>query len=223
MNTIHPAVRGRNIRKLRKRSNTSAARLHKPLSLSLLKSSSRASSTTGVAAADPIPPNASTADQRTEKSWSLPMGVSANLCDAIAKIAGEDAKPADNLVIRLTAARNRPLAIALPEEISFPGDRIPIIREAARILKAVAPTEDQEIQGYVVKLQAKDDGGIATLSTFIDGQPRKVAISLPDAEHKKAIQAYEQRTEIRCRGELTKSGQLWSLQDPGRVTLLADE
>jgi hypothetical protein len=124
---------------------------------------------------------------------------------------------------RREAGERHQQLVPLPEVISFPGDRIPIIREAARILKAVAPSEDQGIQGYVVKLQAKDDGGIATVSTFIDGQPRKVTIALPDAEHKKAIQAYDQRTEIRCRGVLTKSGQLWSLQEPGRVTILADE
>lgn len=154
---------------------------------------------------------------------SVSQGVSANLCDAVANIGGEDCRPEDALVFRLTPARNRPLAVDLPVSVSFPGDRIAIIREAARVLKATAPLEDQEIQGYVVKLQSRDDGGIATVSAVIDGQARKVTVALPHAEHTKAILAYEKRTEIVCRGDLTRSGQLWTLFNPGRIELLSDE
>lgn len=154
---------------------------------------------------------------------SVALGVSANLCEAVAKIVGEESKPTESLAIRLSPARNRPLSQPLPERIVFPGDRIPIIREAGRLLKAYAPADPQEIQGVVVKLQSRGDGGIATVATFIDGLPRKVTIELPDADHKKAILAYEKRTEILCRGTLTKSGQLWSLLRPGPVTEIVDE
>lgn len=99
---------------------------------------------------------------------------------------------------------------------------MPIIQEAARVLKATAPIEDQEIQGYVVKLQQRETGGIATVTTVLEGQSRKVTIELPEEDHKNAIEAYEKRTEIVCRGRLTKSGQLWTLKEPGRIHLVAE-
>jgi hypothetical protein len=144
-------------------------------------------------------------------------GVSANLCEAVVQIVGKNPKPHEALTVLLTPAKNRPLSAPLPEQLTIPGDRIPIIGEAGRVLKAHAPSEPEDVRGVVVKLQSMTDGGIATVATFIDGQPRKVAITLPDAEHKKAISAYDQRAEIICRGVLTRTGQLWSLHQPGPV------
>lgn len=150
-------------------------------------------------------------------------GVSANLCQALAGMNTANPQPVDQLRFGFTWARSRPFDSAPPREVCFRAESFPIIAEAARVLKAVAPQDDQEIQGYVVKLQQRDDGGVASVATFLDGQPRKVAISLTAEDHKRAIDAYDKRIEIRCRGNLTKSGQLWTLQDPGRVYLVADD
>lgn len=154
---------------------------------------------------------------------AIQQGVSANLCEACANVLGLEARPGESLGIHLTPARNRPIAAHIPPSVLIPAERVPVIREAARVLKANAPLEAQEIRGYVVKLQARDQGGIATISTYIDGQPRKVAVTLSEEEHKKAIQAYEQRAEILCRGDLTRAGQLWSLSNPSPITILNDD
>jgi hypothetical protein len=153
-------------------------------------------------------------------------GVSANLCAAVARIAGEESQIKDQLIVRMTPAKTRPMPVEIPQIITFPGDRIPIIREAARILKDIAPQEEQRIKGYVIKLQTTDEkalpAGPVTISTVIEGRQRKVTIVLPQEEHAKAIQAYRDGAEIACRGTLKKTGQHWSLQDPGKITILSE-
>jgi hypothetical protein len=150
-------------------------------------------------------------------------GVSANLCQALVNMNATNPQPVDQLRFGFTWARSRPNVTSAVNEVSFRAETFPIIAEAARVLKAVAPQEDQEIQGYVVKLQQRDDGGVASVATVIDGQPRKVKISLIAEDHQRAIVAYDRRVEVRCRGNLIKNGQLWSLKEPGRVYLVADD
>jgi hypothetical protein len=149
-------------------------------------------------------------------------GVSANLCNALVGMVDENAQPTDQLQFRFTWARTRPIEPALSPQVCFEAETIPVIREAARVLKATEPIEDQEILGYVIKLQQRNSGGLATVATVIDGQPRKVTIELPEVEHKLAIEAYEKRIEFSCRGLLTRAGQLWALKEPSRVRLVDD-
>lgn len=153
---------------------------------------------------------------------AIPQGVSANLCSALVGMGTENPQPTDQLRFGFTWARTRPIDSQAPQEVIFRAETIPIIQEAARVLKATAPMEDQEIEGYVVKLQQRDPGGIATVATVIEGQQRKVTIELPEDDHLRAIEAYEKRILISCRGRLTKFGQLYSLKEPGRVHLLAE-
>lgn len=152
----------------------------------------------------------------------IQQGVSANLCNALVGMHSENAQPNDQLRFGFTWARTRPIDTPIPRDVTFRAETFSIIKEAARVLKATDPMDDQEIQGYVVKLQQREPGGIATVTTVIEGQPRKVTIELPEDDHKRAIEAYDNRQEISCRGRLTKSGQLWSLKEPGRIHFLAD-
>ena len=149
-------------------------------------------------------------------------GVSANLCQAVAGMTAANPQPVDQLRFAFTWARSRPFDSAPPREVGFRAEAFPIIAEAGRVLKAVAPLEDQEIQGYVVKLEQRGEGGIATVTTVLDGQARKVALPLAADDHKRATQAYDQRIEIRCRGDVTRSGNTWTLQNPGHVAFVAD-
>jgi len=153
---------------------------------------------------------------------AVAQGVSANLCTALVNMNSNHPQPADQLRFGFTWARTRPIDAQTPREVVFRAESIPIIQEAARILKATEPMDDQDIQGYVVKLQQREPGGIATVATVIEGLPRKVTIELTEDDHKRAIEAYEKRIEMACRGRLTRSGQLWSLKDPGRVHLRAE-
>lgn len=60
-------------------------------------------------------------------------GVSANLCSALANMAGSNAQPGDELGFSFTFARSRPADPSLARQIAFSGDRMPIIREASRV------------------------------------------------------------------------------------------
>jgi hypothetical protein len=100
-------------------------------------------------------------------------GVSANLCSALVNMAGRGRTANDSLAVTISWARSRPMSESAPREVIFPGDRFPIIEEAARCLKAIAPREDVELRGAVVRLQRKGETGPAegpvTLLCFIEG------------------------------------------------------
>jgi len=97
-----------------------------------------------------------------------------------------------------------------------------LVTEVLTDLQHASTSSTQEIQGYVVKLEQRGEGGIATVTTVLDGQARKVALPLAADDHKRATQAYDQRIEIRCRGDVTRSGNTWTLQNPGHVAFVAD-
>jgi hypothetical protein len=158
---------------------------------------------------------------------AMPHGVSANLCQALARMAGGDLQSADELIIRVFAAKTRSLPADFPRHIAFPGDRIPIIEEASRVLRSVAPREETEIIGYVVKLQRNEGQGPltgpVTVTTLIDGQMRKVSINLEEPDHHTALSAYERGVPIACRGDLVKQGQQWTLRSPRGFMLTNEE
>jgi hypothetical protein len=88
-------------------------------------------------------------------------------------MAGRGRTANDSLAVTISWARSRPMSESAPREVIFPGDRFPIIEEAARCLKAIAPREDVELRGAVVRLQRKGETGPAegpvTLLCFIEG------------------------------------------------------
>ncbi len=158
---------------------------------------------------------------------AVQQGVSANLCTALVNIGGLQPQSNDELVFSFSWARSRPADPKIVREIAFPGDLFPIIGEAARLYKVHAPPEETELLGFVVKLQSTAANGTPagpiTLSTVLEGRQRKVTIHLSEPDHAKAIHAYHDGSVISCRGTLAKHGAIWTLQDPGRVTILGDE
>jgi hypothetical protein len=149
-------------------------------------------------------------------------GVSANLCSALTKIAGTEMRPQDSLHVHYRPARIRPLVAETPFQVSFAGELIPRIRETARLLREISP-RDEEISGYVIKLETHETGslpaGPIVISSLIDGRQRKVTISLGAEEHQKAVHAYQHGLEVACRGTLKKIGQSWSLLEPGKLSM----
>src|SRR5262249_22821185 len=145
-------------------------------------------------------------------------GVSANLCSALAALGGSDPQPGDELAVSFTWARSQPTDPAVPREIVFPGDRFPVIAEAARLFRSSAPPEKSEIRGVIVQLKAdQPDGpsaGPVVVRAELCGKTRRVQITLDPRSHHVAWQAYESRAEVVCRGELIRTGNNLTLQNP---------
>jgi hypothetical protein len=156
---------------------------------------------------------------------AVPAGVSSNLCSAIARMGGTMPTTSE-LALSWTWARSRPVEADGVREVVFPGDRLPVIEEAARMLKATAPREEVEIRGGVVKLQKEGEqgppSGPVTLLAFIDGTPRRVFVTLAEPDHNTAIQAYQRDATVVCTGDLVKIGQKYILQNPHGFTMVSD-
>src|SRR5207245_560804 len=86
--------------------------------------------------------------------WSVPKGVSANLCDAIVGMA-RNAERNRDLEFDFTWSRGRPLSsdVQPPKKVIIPSDAMPVIEEAGRFFKETSPREDFEVRGPVLRLE----------------------------------------------------------------------
>jgi hypothetical protein len=158
---------------------------------------------------------------------AVPDGVSANLCSALVKMSETARTASDSLTVSVSWAKSRPVDGQAAPAVSFPGDRFPVIEEAARVFKASAPREEIEVRGVVVRLQRQGEQGPPTgpilLHTFIEGKPRKVQIDLAEPEHRIALQAYPDAATVRCTGDLVRTGQIYTLRNPSGFAIVPDE
>jgi hypothetical protein len=154
---------------------------------------------------------------------AISQGVSANLCDAIVGLS--EVTNGRGLDIQVSWARSRPVAESLPRHVFLAGDRIPVIKEAARHFRESAPLDDFEIVGWVKRL---DRGhhvveGEVTVVAPIDDQLRYVALCLDRDDYSKAVQAHEQRQTVRCVGDLVKEGRGFRLKNPRHFEILTGD
>ncbi len=157
----------------------------------------------------------------------IPEGVSANLCSAIVGMNGKHSQHGDELRISFTYARSRPAEASVPREIIIPSDHIGLIDEASRLYRRKAPPEETEIRGFVVQLKSEDINkpiaGPVTIKGYVKGEPRRIRIELGSEDHLLAMQAYEDRAEVMCSGEIIQLGSAWILKNPQRFTIVSDE
>lgn len=153
----------------------------------------------------------------------VPLGVSANLCDAISAV-GRDPS-VNSLDIGFAWAASRPVVQSVPRLVSFPSDTMPIIWEAGRLLRETAPREDVELRGVVVGLDRgeSDVEGTVTVLGVVDAQVRRVRIVLADPEYQMAVRAHGDRLPVTCYGDFAKAGKAWFLRSPRGFRLDTDD
>ncbi len=141
-------------------------------------------------------------------------GVSANLCDAVVGLSA--VSPGDGLDIQVSWSRTRPVDPETPSRVVLGNDSIPIIGEAARQFREIAPLEDAEIEGFVTRLdrgrEAKE--GDVTIEASVEGKLRRIVLRLGTETYSQAVQAHDERRPVRCTGELVKEGRGYRLKDP---------
>lgn len=142
------------------------------------------------------------------------MGVSANLCSAIAKFV-EDGNGLD---FSLTWAKTRPAPEARHRAV-FSHGHATILAEAAKVLKSRESLSNEVLEGYVSKLNRDQTqtSGLVSIKTFIDGKPKSVTSELPQDLYKMAIEAHDSQSAIRIEGDLTYEGQRWYLKSPKNI------
>ena len=133
---------------------------------------------------------------------SVSSGVSANLCSAVAdalRLAGSKGE----VEIRVSWARTRRVSDSTPGKISFPSYLGGVIGEAAGLLRSISEIEGFELEGTVYQLRQDTE---AIILGLVDGRYRKVRLTFPPEFRKELIRGYDQRSILRCVGELRQAG-----------------
>ena len=151
---------------------------------------------------------------------SVASGVSANLCNALARII----EPFPTLEVGVSWARTRPMS-APPPLVQFSRADAVFLREAARSLGARASQPhrdhasrlDVRLQGFVQlprRGQASFGGTMIELAANVSGQRQSVVAVLEREDYERAVQAHRDRALVVLAGDLDRIGQRWRLLNP---------
>lgn len=154
-----------------------------------------------------------------EKAVSL--GVSANLCEAVASLIEQS----NGLDISLTWARTRPTPEA-QRKVVFSGNDAGILKEAARTFRLRQPKPDVTLFGTVHKLKRDQDEveGFVTLKALIEDKSQSVSAVLDQTNYSVAVQAHGSKTPVIVTGDLERVKQRWQLTNASvREVLTNDE
>ena len=138
----------------------------------------------------------------------MDLGISANLCEALVGISGEDEVPYD---VRFSWALERPVR-GEDETISFRSESITTLREAARELRELVPEENVTIDGNVIRLhrEGRFGSGEITISGVIRDDPtekmRRVSVELSEPDYEAAIRAHDRYHDVSISGSLQRRG-----------------
>jgi hypothetical protein len=166
--------------------------------------------------------SAATGDIRPFRE-AVPLGVSANLCDALVGL--QEGTDSDWLEVGISWAPARRMAeeairtcVRIPREVS------PVLQEAGRVFKQVVSFEDLTLQGFVTDLHRADSRmGTITVSAVVEDRFRKVRIDLDPADYDLAITAHRERLPIACEGDLVREGKGYVLKSPRSFGLQREE
>lgn len=147
-------------------------------------------------------------------------GVNANLCDALARLIGDD--DGRNLVVAFTWAASRPPPISAPNRVGFARGDAGVLRAAARFLKERMPLIGYEVAGQVVKLEspAPTGGGDIVIAGAVDDAIRQVRVSLGPDDYHLAIRAHQEERTVSIEGELVREGRSYRLRNPSLFSVL---
>lgn len=148
-------------------------------------------------------------------------GVSANLCEAVSGLWSDD-NHQGGLEFRFSWSAARPIETEVRKHVRFSADRIPLIREAAKLMQERSPIKDFELEGVVVKLDRPpgQETGRVTVLGLVDGRPKRVTLSLGDPFYHWALDAHDRERTLHCVGTLVREGRGYQLQN---AHLLAPE
>jgi len=139
-------------------------------------------------------------------------GVSANLCDALAKIGGRQQR---GFSVTFGWAPVEPV-LGLAVTIEFEDRAIPVLSQAAALLRTADEYGYGLLQGQVVRLQRQSDRGPGrvVVQGLFGQHSRRVAIDLDAEAYDLAILAHQQGLQVAVEGRLVREGSHWVLAGP---------
>ena len=150
---------------------------------------------------------------------SVASGVSANLCEALAGIV----ELFPTLDVGVSWAQTRPTS---PPDalVQFGSSDAPLLMEAARSFRELAPRPDVRLHGFVrlLKRDQADVDGTIRLAADVDGQRCSVLAVLDSADYERAVQAHRNKALVVLAGDLDRAGQRWRLLNPRLEDVIDD-
>ncbi len=142
-------------------------------------------------------------------------GVNANLCEALARLAGVASELEISLVWALTHPREEVRTVVRFAE----ADR-PLLESASQALRSRSQLQEMTLKAYVKGLSRTKHEleGQVTLQAQIEGSTRAVQANLSQPDYNCAIDAHRDRVPVTLRGDLQRSGSHWSLLNPRVVS-----
>ena len=144
-------------------------------------------------------------------SASVVLGVSANLCEALARLID----PVGTLDVSVSWARTYPRATGR-DIVRFASGDVPILKEAARSFRSRSPEPDAQVFGIIWKLtRAKQETeGTITMHAPVGGEIRSITAVLSQLDYERAIQAHKTKSPVIASGDLERVDQRWRLLNP---------
>ena len=148
------------------------------------------------------------------------LGVSANLCHAIAELLGDR----ERVGIGVSWALTRP-SPARNRTVTFRRREAAVLAEASRVLRDRQDRPDETITGYVRALRRESDAheGRATVKAVVDGALASVQVDFPPGDYTRIVEAHDKRLDIALDGDLKRVGQRWHLENPRNLYVGREE
>lgn len=151
-----------------------------------------------------------------ELDASVEHGVSADLCEAVAKLP----RSPDSTEITVDWAPSRQAPRATPVRLT--PAVMTVAEEAAKYLRAREPEDGFIARGLVKSVERKGEekSGPAHLLAFVNGEVRTVKLDLAGELWQAAHAALESRDVLQVEGELVKSGLQYRLLNPRNLRVV---
>lgn len=177
----------------------------------------------GLVALERAAENAALTQEMAAFDKAVPLGVNANLCDAVVGLWGGD-EVQRRLEFAFSWSPARPVTADAVRRVAISADRVPLIREAGRQLRERAPLPDFELSGPVVKLERAEGAatGKVTVVGILDERPVRVLVEMGDPHYHAAVQAHDQGRTLRIFGTLLKEGRSYVLHDPNDIEIAGE-
>lgn len=144
---------------------------------------------------------------------AVPLGVSANMCDALLGFSGKN--QTRDFEIKVTAPTG-PLFVRDTSTFSFDSRAVQTLEVASSYLKNDFVLLDREITGSVKHLHRPqvDEVGTVTVQAMVGETERNVQIQLGPEDYHMGVMAHDQKLAVRCRGDLHVKGRTTKLLNP---------
>jgi hypothetical protein len=154
---------------------------------------------------------------------ALSQGVSANLCDAIAKLSGKD--KSRTVEISIQQSQIDRLIPTAATTIEFLPSHQSTIHVAADYFRQTYTLHGETILGIVERLEQRiqqEDGSVRIAATLSNGQQRSVAVQLASDDYAMAIHAHENKQTVSISGDVVVTPRTATIIGPRDFAVLGN-